>query len=298
MRWARLGFLLGTACPFDAGGVDTAPTSVGEGSSTGGSTSLSGDGTTAIDPTKDEAGDPSTDPTLPPESSGPEPTTDVDSATSQGESSSSSTTSDVELPACPDILWIAGELDPTVTTDGPYHAALVDRGYQIEMMLDSVALPSDAADKCAVLMSSVGTAANVSMDFLSLEKPIVTWEPNLFDRLGFVGVGNMGTYEGTDIEIQMNDHPLAMGHDGAVTIHVGTGLIGWGLAPGETIVASVPGVPSQATIIAFETGTPMPGIALAPARRVGLPFHNAVDATPTDAALQLLVGAVEWATGG
>ena len=113
-----------------------------------------------------------------------------------------------------------------------------------------------------------------------------------------MGVGNVGTYDGTDIEIQMSDHPLAMGHDGAVTIHMGVGMIGWGLAPAESIVASVPGAPSEVTIIAFETNAPMPGIANAPARRVGLPFHNAVDATPTEAALQLLAGAVRWATDG
>lgn len=248
-----------------------------------------------MDPTKDVS-DGSIEESGPlPESSGPEPTTDIDSASSGGESSSSSSTG-AESPACPELLWIAGDLDPTVTTDAPYHAKLVSLGYELEMVLDSVALPIDAADKCAVLISSVGTAANIDPSFRELDKPIVTWEPVLFDGLGFVGVGNFGTYEGTDIEIQMGDHPLAMGHVGTVQIHMGVGLIGWGLAPAETIVASVPGVPSQVTIIAFETGTPMPGLASAPARRVGLPFHNAVDATPTEAALQLLVGAVEWAT--
>ena len=230
-----------------------------------------------------------------PESSGAMATTDIDPSATEGGSSSTSTTG-VPGPPCPELLWIAGNLDPSMTTDGPYHAKLVELGYEIEMVLDADAVAADATDKCAVILSSVGTADLIHPDFRELDKPLITWEPNLFDILGYVGTDNVGTYEGTDIEIQMGEHPLAMGHVGAVTIHMGTGLIGWGLAPGEAIVASVPGVPSQAAIVAFETNAPMPGIANAPARRVGLPFHNALDATPTEAALQLLAGAVQWAT--
>jgi hypothetical protein len=289
VRWSALGLLLAAGCPFDAGGVETASSDVGVGSSSEGSTS----GTTTEDPTTSGVVMEDSGPT--PESSGELPTTDVDPSATEGGSSSTSTRG-VPGPACPDLLWIAGDLDPSVTTDGPYHAKLVELGYEIEMVLDAEAMPADAADKCAVILSSVGTADLIDQGFRELDRPLITWEPNLFDILGFVGTDNVGTYEGTDIEIVMSEHPLAMGHDGAVTIHVGTGLIGWGLAPGESIVASVPGVPSQAAIIAFETDAPMPGIANAPARRVGLPFHNAVDATPTDAALQLLAGAVRWAT--
>jgi hypothetical protein len=291
VRWSALGLFFATGCPFDAGGVETASSSVGVGSSSEGSTSAPG--TTTEDPTTSGVVVEESGPM--PESSGAMATTDVDPSATEGGSSSTSTTG-VPGPPCPELLWIAGNLDPSMTTDGPYHAKLVELGYEIEMVLDAEAMPADAGDKCAVLMSSVGTATNINADFVALDKPIITWEPNLFDRLGFVGAGNVGTYEGTDIEIQMGDHPLAMGHVGAVTIHMGVGLIGWGLAPAESIVASVPGVPSEVTIIAFETNAPMPGIANAPARRVGLPFHNAVDATPTEAALQLLAGAVEWAT--
>lgn len=268
------------------------PSSVGESTSTSGSSS-SAESTSTLDSTSDASTKGATDSTSE-ATTGPKTTTD--SSSSAGESSSSSTGRG--LPACPELLWIAGELDPTITTDGPYYDALVALGYDIELKLDSEAVPADAAGKCAVLMSSVGTADLIDTDFVALATPIVTWEPNLFDILGYTGADNIGTYYGTDIEILMGEHPLAGGHVGTVTIHMGTGLIGWGLAPGESIVAAVPGVPSQATIIAFDTGAPMPGIANAPARRVGLPFHNAVDATPTEAALELLVLAVEWATEG
>jgi hypothetical protein len=281
--------LVTAGCSFDASGVDTEVASVGASTGSSSTTTASGSSTGAATTATDDGSV---------ESSGSATTTTattLDTSSDDGGGSSSSSTG-FELPACPDLLWIAGDLDPSQTTDGPYHAALVERGYAIEMMLDVEAVPNDANGKCAVLFSAVGSADAVDLDFREVDVPIITWEPNLFDGLGYTGNDNVGTYYGNEIEILEADHPLAAGLVGTVQIHEGVGEIAWGLAPGETIIASVPGVPSQATIIAFDTGDPMPGLESAPARRVGLPFHNAEGATPTKAALELLAVAVAWAT--
>ena len=93
MRWSALGLTIATACSTaplagQNGSFDTFD-SVGESAGTSGDASTGDEASTTTDPTSPtEASDPSSDPTVAPDSSG-EATTDPTDATTSGESSSS-----------------------------------------------------------------------------------------------------------------------------------------------------------------------------------------------------------------
>lgn len=280
--------VLAIGCRFD--------TSVG-----GNPMTLGGDGSSSVGSETDGESSSGTIPST--TSAATSSTTSGGGTTLAGEGSSSGdpsqgtfASSSGEDQLCADLLWVIGDADIASTRDAPYYEAVVDLGYEVELVSGLEASAAMADGKCAVLLSSVGTSNDVNTKFLGVEVPVIVWEHALLDDMGMVVTATtQGTIAGDSIDIVDPAHPLAAGLSGTVAIQSAIDHVGWGVA-GASVVATVTNVPTYATIFYYEAGDTMPSTIVAPARRVALPFANEATAVPTKAAVDLFVAAVQWST--
>jgi hypothetical protein len=68
--------------------------------------------------------------------------------------------------------------------------------------------------------------------------------------------------------------------------------------PQAAWVATVPGNPTRAVVFAYERGMAMPGLAAAPARRVGFFLYDRTPPQLTDAGWATFDAALLWAAQG
>ena len=90
-------------------------------------------------------------------------------------------------------------------------------------------------------------------------------------------------------------HPLAAGLSGTVTVVQAASNVGWGApAPMAARIASIQGAASRVAIFAYTRGAEM-SMGPAPAKRIGIFAQESVSSRLTDAGIQLLGAAVDWA---
>jgi hypothetical protein len=287
----RLACVLVFGCSFDVN--VSGESALGDDSSGTSSTATSSDASTT-----EKTTGPTTTPTTTNETTTSADATTIDpddtgtSDASQGTEASGSTGETI----CPDLLWVGGDLPLDQTSDAPFYAAIMDLGYDVEVVSGLNATAEMAEGKCAVLLSSVGESTQVNTKFQGVSVPVIVWEHNLLDDMGMVlTAGNQGTVGADSIEIIDAAHPLAAGLSGVVALQGAIDQMAWGNTD-VGVVATVYTIPSYAAIFYYESGDTMPSTIVAPAHRVALPFANESVTPPTKAAVDLFVAAVAWAT--
>lgn len=299
MRICALSLLLAPwGCTFGAAGSSGSAGVVADGS-TGAADEGSGDAAEDPLPLPDSSG----------ESSGDSP---ISTSTGAGGDSSGAATSASDTagtttedgttsspPTCTSALLVTGNLDPTTSGDAPFYERLVALGYDITVVGNADSEAEDAEGHCLVLLSALGSASDVEDEFRDVAVPIVTWEYALYDNMRMVDPGDSSAWgiadPQDDVVIVDAAHPLAGGAAGTVSIFSGGGRVAWGVPAGSAqVVATLPGMPTRATLFGFEAGAAMAEGFVAPARRVGYP-HGETPITTTDAAVDLFEAAVQWA---
>ena len=184
-------------------------------------------------------------------------------------------------------------------------AGLVGRleslGYSVTVKDDEeVALP-DAEGKAVIVVSASIGSDTIDATFRDTPVPLVTFEEQLFSKLGMTGPEGGTDFEEvegqTRVRVLLPDHPLSAGLSAEVAVSAGPANVAWGVpAAGATIVAALPAAPDKAVVFAYETDAQMVD-GTAPARRVGL-FHDYEDATYNENGWALFDAAVRWAADG
>jgi hypothetical protein len=169
--------------------------------------------------------------------------------------------------------------------------------------------PEELRRVAVVLLSSSIFSLDVNTQFRDVAAPIVVWEPSLFDDLGMTGPeenGDCGVTASTgEGVIKDPSHPLAAGMSGLVQliapnrdragrarkIDMSFGTPG----PQAAWVATWPGRPTRAVLFAYDKGLALPGLAAAPARRVGLFLYDRSPPQLTEAGWATFDAAVLWA---
>jgi hypothetical protein len=156
-----------------------------------------------------------------------------------------------------------------------------------------------------VLVSSTVFSLDLNTQYRDVAVPVVVWEPSLYDDFGMTGPEEhrgCGVAAGLgDLSIKDPGHPIAAGLDGTVPVVTnGKNLnhlwMSYGIpGPGAAWIATWPGFPSRAVLFAYDRGAAMPGLAAAPARRVGFFFYDNGRLHLTEAGWKLFDAAVTWA---
>ncbi len=209
---------------------------------------------------------------------------------------------------CPTAVWAQGPRAVLVVGNVSLSAAdaavairLDALGFEVLVVDDSKAAPSDERGAALVAISSSVRPARLDSGFRDLETPLVVWEHQLFAALGLTE-GEEDTDFGrtsgeTEVAIVQASHPLAAGLNGTPTTTSSPSTFAWG-RPGSAaeVVATEVGNPEHATLFAYEADVIMPGLLSAPARRVALFMDGTSSAVLTAEGLALFDAAVIWAS--
>jgi hypothetical protein len=182
-------------------------------------------------------------------------------------------------------------------------------GFDVHVRGSGPPAPEELRRVVVVLLSSSIFSLDVNTQYRDVAVPIVVWEPSLFDDLGMTGQeenGDCGVTASTgEGVIKDPSHPLAAGLSGLVQliapnrdragrprrIEMSFGTPG----PQAAWVATWPGRPTRAVLFAYEKGLAMPGLAAAPARRVGLFLYDRSPPQLTEAGWAAFDAALLWA---
>jgi hypothetical protein len=185
-------------------------------------------------------------------------------------------------------------------------------GFEARIRGAGAPTPEELREASLVLISSTAWSFDVNTQYRDVALPVISWEPSLFDDMGMTGPEESGECDAVkatgEAIIKDPSHPLAAGLAGTVQLvsrapmaHNGRGrqklMMTYGVpGPHAAWIATWPGEPTHALVFAYERGAPMPGLAAAPGRRVGLFLWNDTPTTLTDAGWSLFDAAVAWST--
>jgi hypothetical protein len=192
---------------------------------------------------------------------------------------------------------VVGDTD-LIPTDEAVLARLEGQ-LSVDVIGHEEAQPEDADGKALVIITSSATVPFTGTKFRDARVPLILLEPNLMGlmRLTDEPVADHGATQRTETEIRIVDdeHPLAAGLDGDVTVYETPWRLTWGVpAPDAVKIATVVDDPDHVVIFAYQTGDEMVG-SLAPAKRLAFFLHdNQQDDNLTDDAVILLDAAIRW----
>lgn len=209
----------------------------------------------------------------------------------------------VHVGVFPDIALIGGSVPPPAS-DAAIARHLEAYGFTVDVFDDDRAnRPSAAtlaADYNLVIVSSTTLSANVEADFRDLPVPLVTWEQALLqaDREPLATDGSVYDDVST-IRVLNNTHLITLGLPTDIVgvfapparLSIATGPYG----PGVSVLATRDGAPTDAAILAAESGATLLGDHVAPARRVFLFFEDTSWTAATPTCVEIFDRAVHWA---
>jgi hypothetical protein len=177
-------------------------------------------------------------------------------------------------------------------------------GFEVDVRGSGPPDPEELRRVSLILVSSSVFSLDLNTQYRDVPLPLMVWEPSLYDDFGMTGPEEqkgcgVAASQGEAL-IRSPQHPIASGLDGTVTLVTnGRNLhhlwMSHGVpGPAATAVATWPGLPHRAVLFAYERGAAMPGLAAAPARRVGFFFYDDGRLHLTEAGWTLFDGAVNW----
>ena len=122
----------------------------------------------------------------------------------------------------------------------------------------------DAENHNLVVVSSTVSPGSVNTKFRDVEKPVLTWEREIFDDMKMTGT-TPNTHFGTDtnetkVTIGVASHPLAARLTGGPTVTSSAQTYHWGAPPATAIkAATIFNVPGRSAVFGYEVGAVMFG---------------------------------------
>ena len=204
----------------------------------------------------------------------------------------------------PQALFVIANSAPSLNaSDAGVKARLESQGWQVTVVGALASATTDADGKQLIVTSSTIPSGDVGNKFRAVAVPVINWESALQDNLlmtldqDTVTRGGTAGTTWTQIDVVKADHPLAAGLSaGLRTVSAATDY-SWGVpGTGATVIATVPGNPTQAVIYGYDTGaTLIDGTTKAPARRVQFLMTDNTFAALNADGLKLFDAAVAWA---
>jgi hypothetical protein len=192
---------------------------------------------------------------------------------------------------------VVGDTDLIPTDDAVL--ARLEQQLTVDIIGHDEAEPEDAEGKALVMVTSSVTVPFTGTKFRDVRVPLILLEPNLMGLMGLTDepASDHGATQRTETEIRIVDdqHPLAGGLDGDVTVYESPWRLTWGVpAPAAVKIATLVDDPDRVVIFAYQAGAEMV-IGPAPAKRLAFFLHdNQADENLTDDALTLLDAAIRW----
>ena len=201
------------------------------------------------------------------------------------------------------VLYVAGAM-PMVGIDLQIHEVLKARNMDVQDILDSAAVPTDAQAKQLIMVSFSILSTNFkAADFASVAVPLIIMEDHSLAALGMTTANGFGNQDGvTQITITSQEPTLTAGFPlGDVTVYSRVSEVFWGTpGPGAITVATVKGDSARPVTFAYPAGAMMVG-RVAPAKRAQIfvaghapPPNPELFLSPDG--LKLVDGAVAWST--
>lgn len=185
------------------------------------------------------------------------------------------------------------------SVDSSYKTRLEGLGYTVTVKPQNSVTSADATGKDVVVISSSVTDTTINSKFRTVAVPVVTWEEQIFDDMGFISTGstNFGTTTGQTQITMTGTHPLAAGLIGSPVVYASSNEVAWGQpSSSAAIAATVVGNSARATMFGYAKDATMVGLT-APARRVGF-FANNLGSLPSTMGWRLFEAAITWAVTG
>lgn len=197
------------------------------------------------------------------------------------------------------MLFIVGNSAAPAAADAAIKTGLEARGWTVTYADDDTFVNADAASYSAVLVSDSVAVAPLSADLFDQAKGWVLLDRGLTDDwlIDSVGAANMPAAIAT-ISILNNSHPITSPYStGTLTILSSTRtmaeVVKTNLGAGATILAEHTTDNTQATLVAYSTGSALSGGSSAPARRVYSCMQSCGEQLNTDG-LDLLSRCLLW----
>lgn len=197
------------------------------------------------------------------------------------------------------MLFIVGDSTAPAAADVAIKAGLEARGWAVTYADDDTFVNADATSYSAVLVSDSVAVAPLSADLYDQVKGWVLLDRGLTDDwlIDSAGAANMPAAIAT-INILTNSHPITSPNStGSLTILSSTRTMAeitkTNLGAGATILAEHTTDNTQATLVAYETGSALSGGSSAPARRVYSCMQNCGSQLNSDG-LDLLSRCLLW----
>jgi hypothetical protein len=165
---------------------------------------------------------------------------------------------------------VVGE-GPLSPMDRAVRRRLRELGLRVTLLGPRQATTGAVAHASIVLISSSVEAREVDAGLAAAHVPIVTWEPFVFRPLGMASADRLpshGTISGRNVSIVREEHPLAGGRHGLVTVSEERAPIAWA-APAPSAEIAAVGPTGMPAVFGYRRGTLLP-TGMAPASRVGL----------------------------
>ena len=196
----------------------------------------------------------------------------------------------------PSVLFVVGSTTLS-SADSAIQKRLVNNGYTVTLIDDNNLASVTTVTTTMVLISASVGSGSVTTKFRATPKPVMVWEPMLYDDMGFVDVAtNEGHTDAnaTTIDVSSTGGELAAGLSGTVSVFSAGELINYGVPNAQALlVATITGQPTNWSIFAYETGAQMPGL-VAPARRVGFFLTGSAAPSLTTNGWKLFDAAIAW----
>jgi hypothetical protein len=237
---------------------------------------------------------------LPPDGPAPPPDAAVDAEPPDGDAdvlapdSALDTTPD--QPIARNALLVVGNSSALTTGDGRVQQVLAARSYTVRLASDEDG--ANVAGVHLVVLAESSAGIMLGDKYRDVAVPVLVLERAVFFEMGMTGNNfeDHGFARGTQLAIQMAEHPLAAGLTGTVSVVLGGEAdLGWGRpAAAAQRVAIVPGLANQVAIFGYERGAAMV-VGQALARRVGCFVMEAAASRLSTEGTSLLGAAIDWA---
>lgn len=150
-------------------------------------------------------------------------------------------------------------------------ARLDATGRTVVIVDDDAVDTTDMTDGSLIALSSGVVFSKVGNQLANIPVPMITWEAYLFDDNGLATVGSETPTTFNRIRITRPGHPLAAGKSNSPVVMTTANRLSYATVPTTaTVVATVPGFATRATIFAYEIGDTLASGSPAPSCRVGL----------------------------
>jgi len=192
------------------------------------------------------------------------------------------------------IAFVARDQILSRPSDRVVRDTLVGLGHQVVVFNDNDLRFDDTLDADLVIISSTVVAGEIDTIFVDDARPVLVWEPGLFNRMGLSSVG--GLVSGQEELILVDNSVVGSNLDlGPVSVTRSSQPFSFGQAGGDgEVLAMISGDPDRAAIIHYDNGVMLANGDIAQGRRLMWYQNNNTASAWTAEGRRLFEQAVGW----